>query len=341
MIRHYRTALFLSAACFCLLVLAHGPGPAQARTPQLVPRRGFQRVASPGAADVAHIEERFRLGGVPRNTAEYAFRVTRLGRVEVQAAWKGTARELELALKGPQGAARYPVRRGRTPLTVAFDVSPALLDAGDSWTVSIANPNGRGGAIGTLSVSYPVRSRTTDELDRRKVAERMILERHELALRGVQEQPAADGVLDGAHIELTLPDGTVKRFTATGEEGVERSILEDGTVEIRLADGTVKLYHRGGGFTIVYPDGRVCQSKILCLQAQPATPPDLPSDLSDDELNAWLEDHSASLLRTISDLVSGDEESVNYYLEVEEGKTLYEKVNLRAECIGTLVTPSG
>ena len=74
----------------------------------------------------------------------------------------------------------------------------------------------------------------------------------------------------------------------------------------------------------------------LCSEVQGPELPDLPSDLSNDELNGWLNGLAERLLSTIA-LVVNDEEAVENYLSFEEGKPLLERIELRSEAIKHLM----
>lgn len=128
--------------------------------------------------------------------------------------------------------------------------------------------------------------------------------------------------------------GTMGDVPPAGGGGeVKRTILPDGSIEIRYPDGRRKILYEGG-HKMIYPDGRIQVYSYLSVQVD--VPPMLPSQPS---IVAWLEGINQNLLNTISTLVDGNQQAVDYYVHKEGEKTanLYEKIQLRTAYIDRLL----
>jgi hypothetical protein len=232
----------------------------------------------------------------------------------MRAAWTGSAERLTLILNGPGQTGYYDRKDGASPLEIDFEVSQAHVNRGDRWTISVVNFGG-GYSRGRMIGEYPAQVELIDLGSLQVLRDwnlstdyRMVRDR---AGSGDTTEPADDPV---------------------GEP--RRTIFPDGTVEIEYPDGTIRRTPPGCGYTIIRPDGTIMQQ--MCSEVQGPELPDLPSDLSNDELNGWLNGLAERLLSTIA-LVVNDEEAVENYLSFEEGKPLLERIELRSEAIKHLM----
>lgn len=122
---------------------------------------------------------------------------------------------------------------------------------------------------------------------------------------------------------------------SASQNGSHVTITSDGSVEMTMQDGSKRLTRPGVcGHTIVAPDGT--KSTVSCAQVQPVSPP-LPDQVS----AGWLERHNSNLLVIIRSLLGNDQMSVDNYLRNDEPPTatVYDKIRLRTELIGTLTRP--
>jgi hypothetical protein len=124
--------------------------------------------------------------------------------------------------------------------------------------------------------------------------------------------------------------------SSTGPTGpmVIRTIGPDGRVEIQRPDGSRRILNNCG-FTEISPTGH--QSTITCAEAQPPTPPPLPTN--PDNLK-WLKTENDSLLAIIKSLVGNDQQAVQHYLDSEGANlTVYDRILRRTTVINQLLSP--
>jgi hypothetical protein len=120
----------------------------------------------------------------------------------------------------------------------------------------------------------------------------------------------------------TAPDSLTKRgFDDRGQP----------YVEVRLPDGTIK---RTGeeGVTLFKPDGTTefIPKRVMRMNAQPPTPPSLPSDPAQGRV--WVERHNESLLDVISNLVQRDQAEMTKFAAGERqaaGDDLFRQIAYR------------
>ena len=243
---------------------------------------------------------RFNLGPTFGERARVEFKVREAGRIHLQASWSGSARRLALILNGPGQEGYYARQDATSPLVIDLSVGEEILRRGDEWAVSIVN-FGRGTAYGVVEGTYPAPVTTVN--------------------RG---SPVTQG---GLRVLAQPPS------QAPAEPS--RTILENGTVELRYPNGIIRRFFPSCGTETIYPDGRTM--RITCVGVQKNELPPLPSQLTDGELDGWVNELSERLLDTIKMLVN--EAAVDHFLRVEEGKVLVEKIDMRSRCIEQLLTP--
>jgi hypothetical protein len=255
----------------------------------------------PVPGTVAKVRERFHVNRAFGDRDDYDLTLTRPGRLRLRAVWRGTAASLALILNGPGQVGYYARKDGGTPLAIDFELTPALLQRGENWRVSIVNFGRQGSAQGLLFMEYPV--------ERKKLAE-LTPAFKTLRLRGLVTGRPSSGA-------------------------IERTFTEDGSVEIRYPDGTIKRIF-DGGHTIISPDGTAFTA--MYIQAPPPTPPSLPNDAA---MIAWLEWSNGELLGFIRTLVGGEDSVVEHYLQRERqaATTVYQQMRLRTKVVDDLLTP--
>lgn len=114
---------------------------------------------------------------------------------------------------------------------------------------------------------------------------------------------------------------------------VSRKITRDGVVHLEYSNGK-RVEKTSGGTLTIQSNGTESRSSFS--QSQPPTPPGEPSPGNQ---AAWVNYVNESLLGTIRQLVKFDKASVNAYLESENSRTTYERVNHRASTVFKLVSP--
>lgn len=100
----------------------------------------------------------FKMGSKFGDRDIFNFEVTGVGTIKIDAAWRGTARQLTFILNGPAQKGYYARKDGKSPLTITFEVTPKILKRGSKWNVSIANFSRQGQATGSIRLSYPRRT---------------------------------------------------------------------------------------------------------------------------------------------------------------------------------------
>lgn len=71
--------------------------------------------------------------------AEFSLTIGAAGKIRATASWTGTATSLALILNGPGQTQYYARRDGGSPLTLEFDLTPGLLNKGNSWKLTLAS----------------------------------------------------------------------------------------------------------------------------------------------------------------------------------------------------------
>lgn len=115
---------------------------------------------------------------------------------------------------------------------------------------------------------------------------------------------------------------------------VSKKILPDGSVEITYPNGRIKRLFEGG-FEIYNPETEQSQTYLYSTAARPPVPPSLPDDA---EL-IWMKAHSEKLLNIIKSLVNNDSESIENYLQYEGEQDIYNQILMREETISYMVQP--
>jgi hypothetical protein len=111
-----------------------------------------------------------------------------------------------------------------------------------------------------------------------------------------------------------------------------RTIRSDGTVEINYPDGTIKRFFASGGWETIPPGGT--PQRVMPMEVRPDIPPSLP----DSAEREWLDYHNGRLLDIIRLLV-GDE-AVDNYLQFEGmNRNPYERTDMRSRTISHLLSP--
>lgn len=257
----------------------------------------------------APVRASFNLGDTFGSRHRIDLTVPRPGNIRLQVSWTGSARRLAVILNGPGQTAAYSRVDGESPQVLDFAVTQEMVDQGREWQVSIVNFGG-GYANVAVTGQHPAHS---EQLDLSSAAVRNAFKLDE-RYRIVNPAPPED----------------------TPREPV-RTILDDGTVEVQYPDGTIQRFPPGCGWTIIQPDGSMIGTQ--CAEVQGSALPELPSELTDDELNGWLTNLADRLLSTISDIVN-DDEALQNFMTLEEGKPLLERIDLRSEALEHLMAPA-
>jgi len=291
-----------------------GAFPWQQRPPQQLQLQRRPQAAQLRTIDLAPgnapVRASFNLGATFGSRHRIDLTIPRPGNIHLQVSWTGSARQLAVILNGPGQTAAYARVDGASPRVLDFAVTQAMVDQGREWQVSIVN-FGDGSASVTVTGQHPAQSERLD-LSSATVRSAWKLD-EKVRLVG----PAA-------------PDDDAPREPV-------RTILDDGTVEIQYPDGTIQRFPPGCGWTIIRPDGTVLGTQ--CAEVQGTALPELPSDLTDEELNGWLNSLADRLIFTIGTIVN-DDEALQNYLTLEEGKPLLERIDLRAEALEHLMAPA-
>lgn len=119
---------------------------------------------------------------------------------------------------------------------------------------------------------------------------------------------------------------------------VGRSVAPDGSVEISFSDGSKTIYHPGGGFTTVLPDGTmIIASAIMIMPTPPPAETSAPDSVWMASMNDWLGGMSEAMLNDI-EVMAGDPQSFANYqaLEAAETATLYERLEMRRRFLSLL-----
>jgi hypothetical protein len=138
------------------------------------------------------------------------------------------------------------------------------------------------------------------------------------AMEGVKVQPGkaagttfggstGGGVIGGGTVPPTPPDTATRRgFDDKGQP----------YVEVTLPDGTVKRTQRSG-VTLIKPDGssQFIPNRYTYANAPPATPPVLPDDPTEGRM--WVDRHNQALLSLISDLVQHNDDEMRKFSDGE------------------------
>ncbi len=114
---------------------------------------------------------------------------------------------------------------------------------------------------------------------------------------------------------------------------VKRSVLDNGHVMLTYADGTIEERFRGG--RIIKRSGQP-ELHMAEMEAIPPTPPTLPGTAE----GAWLDYENARLLDTIRTLLGNDEDGMQNYFKLEQGKNnVYDQIATRTQTIQFLAQP--
>jgi hypothetical protein len=130
---------------------------------------------------------------------------------------------------------------------------------------------------------------------------------------------------------------------AASGSGVKRGFDENGDpyVETTLPDGSIRREQRKG-VTVIKPDGtsQFYRPSYTMSNAQPPTPPDLPSDPSLGR--AWVSFHNEALKQLIGELVANDASEMQKFSAAEEravGSDEFRQIEYRTRVIQALVGP--
>lgn len=112
-------------------------------------------------------------------------------------------------------------------------------------------------------------------------------------------------------------------------------------IEEQLADGTVRRTQQNG-VTLTKPDGtsQFVPFQSVMANAQPPTPPDLPSDPT--RGRAWVEGHNKALLGLIRALVNNNEAEMTKFSTAESksaGSDVFHQVEYRTRVLEILAKP--
>jgi hypothetical protein len=179
----------------------------------------------------------------------------------------------------------------------------------------------------------------------------------------VAAQPAAAAVAQPAAGAAALPAGRVRPDIAVAVPAgdlarpqvpqtpppaapgstVKRGFDENGDpyVQTTLPDGSIRREQRKG-ITVIKPDGtsQFYRPSYIMSNAQPPTPPELPSDPA--QGRAWVSFHNEELKRLIGDLVANDESEMQKFGAAEAqavGSDLFRQIEYRTRVIEALVGP--
>ena len=124
---------------------------------------------------------------------------------------------------------------------------------------------------------------------------------------------------------------------------VKRGFDENGDpyVQVTLPDGSIRREQRKG-ITVIKPDGtsQFYPVRYILSNAQPPTPPELPSDPT--QGRAWVSLHNEELKRLIGGLVGNDESEMRAFSTKEAevaGTDLFRQIDYRTRVIEQLVGP--
>ena len=104
----------------------------------------------------------------PRSVAHHPFTVLVPGPIKAEISWAGDSRELRVRLQGRK-AGTYAEARGKSPLTLNYNVTPEDVRRGVNWQLVIDDPLGIGDARILLNLGLPEDADARAEFERRKV----------------------------------------------------------------------------------------------------------------------------------------------------------------------------
>jgi len=161
-------------------------------------------------------------------------------------------------------------------------------------------------------------------------------------LEAERQAPRVDRAID--RNAFRLPPPVRPPLTAPPVGGsAKRGFDENGQpyVEEQLAGGTVRRTQQNG-VTMIKPDGsrQFIPFQFMRANAQPPTPPDLPTDPA--RGRSWVEHHNGALLELIRTLVSNDETEITKFSAAESksaGSDLFRQVDYRTRVLEILAKP--
>jgi len=169
---------------------------------------------------------------------------------------------------------------------------------------------------------FPVNYNFSDAVADRRISERAISPNLRRSIQEMQSEQNDQAQSDENNLEQPQ------------NQPVTKKILPNGSVEITYPNGRIKRLFEGG-FEIYNPETEQSQTYLYSTAARPPVPPSLPDDA---EL-IWMKSHSENLLNIIKSLVNNDPESIENYLQYEGDQDIYNQILLREETISYMVQP--
>jgi hypothetical protein len=114
---------------------------------------GSAEITYPGGASSSAIQSEFTINPTSGSTLSLIV-LSRNGSIGAQAEWTGTPAQLALTLNGPVQTGYYARQDGASPLSLAYDISPADFGAGEVWILSLVSFL-EADIHGNIAIEYP------------------------------------------------------------------------------------------------------------------------------------------------------------------------------------------